>query len=87
MTRAAHAFNLRLIFASRSGSLAIPEFLVIGTNRDGALEKIPLAAPWFQIRLPPGEYTILARFKGGVILIRDIELAEGQLRAVRVRAD
>ena len=87
MTRAAHDFNLRLTFVTRAGSLAVPEFLVIGTHHDGAMEKIALTAPWFQIRLPPGAYTVLARFKRGVILIRDIDLAKGQSRAVRVRAD
>ena len=87
MARAAHGFNLRLTFTSKAGALAVPDFVVIGTNKGGAVEKVALTAPWFHIQLPPGAYTVLARFRRGVVLIRDIHLNEGQSRLVRVRTD
>ena len=79
-------YNLRLSFTSSAGAFAVPEFVIIGANQDGKVEKIALTAPWFHIRLPPGSYTVLARFRSGIILIRDIHLQKGQSRAMRVQA-
>jgi hypothetical protein len=86
MTRAAHDYNLRLSFTSSAGAFAVPEFVIIGANQGGKVEKIALTAPWFHIRLPPGSYTVLARFRSGIVLIRDIHLQKGQSRAMRVQA-
>jgi hypothetical protein len=87
MERVSRAYNLKLIFARSTGILAAPDFVVIGANHGRAIEKIAVGAPWFYIRLPPGGYTILARFERGVVLIRDVYLQEGRLRMYRVRAD
>jgi hypothetical protein len=87
MERASNAYNLKLVFARGTGVLAPAEFVVIGANHDRAAEKIAVGAPWFYIRLPPGTYTVLARFGGRIVLIRDIYLQEGHLHVYRVRAD
>jgi hypothetical protein len=87
MERAANSYNLKLVFASGNGTLAVPDFVVIGANHGRVTEKIPIGAPWFYIRLPAGAYTILARFKSGIVLIRNVYLYEEHLRVYRVRAD
>jgi hypothetical protein len=87
MERASHSYNLKLVFASGAGTLVVPDFVVIGANHGRSVEKIPLRAPWFYIQLPAGAYTILARWKRRIVLIRDVHLREGQLRTYRVRVD
>jgi hypothetical protein len=87
MERVSNSYNLKLVFASGTGTFAAPDFVVIGANHGRAVEKVAVNAPWFYIRLPPGGYTILARFAGRIVLIRDVYLQEGRLRMYRVRAD
>ena len=87
MERASHSYNLKLVFASGAGTSVVPDFVVIGANHGRSVEKIPLRAPWFYIQLPAGAYTILARWKRRIVLIRDVYLQEGHLRTYRVRAD
>jgi hypothetical protein len=87
MERASDPYNLKLVFASGAGTFAAPVFVVIGANHGRAVEKVTVRAPWFYIRLPPGGYTILARFARGIVLIRDVYLQEGRLRMYRLRAD
>lgn len=78
MEHAADSYNLKLVFTSRLGTLVSPAFIVIGANHSRHIEKIMLRAPWFYIQLPSGGYTILARFKRQVVLVRNIHLREGQ---------
>lgn len=84
---AAQAYNLKLVFASRFGTLVSPEFILIGANSARHVEKIRLRAPWFYIHLPPGGYTILARFKRKVVLMKDIYLAVGARKTYLLRGE
>lgn len=86
MLRAAHNFNLRMRFINSAGTLTVPNFVLIGSNQRGVVEKIMPSAPWLYIQLPPGPYSVLARFRGGIVLIRDIHLEKGQSRMLQVRA-
>lgn len=70
----AHLYNLKLIFARMAGTPATPAFVLIGANDGGRVEKIRLGGPWLYIRLPPGGYTILARFKSQLVLLRDVNI-------------
>ena len=76
--RESHRYNLKLVFARPAGTLTAPIFLIIGFNNVRHVEKIWPRAPWFYIRLPSGGYTILARFKHEVVLLRDVYVVEGQ---------
>jgi hypothetical protein len=87
MERAAQPFNLKLIFARRAGTPVAPAFVMIGTNNDRRIEKIVLRAPWFYIQLPPGGYTILARFNRHVVLIKGVYLREGPHKTYLLRGD
>jgi hypothetical protein len=87
MERVAQPYNLKLVFSRRAGTPACPAFLVIGANNGRHIEKISLRGPWFYIQLPPGAYTILARFERRFVLIRDVYLWEGKQRTYIVRGD
>jgi hypothetical protein len=87
MEHAATPYNLRLIFVSRRGTLVSPNLVMIGANIDRHVEKISPSAPWLYVQLPPGGYTILARFKRQVVLVRDVYLKEGQHRTYLLRGD
>ena len=87
MERAAGPYNLRVIFASSLGTLVSPHFVLIGANSGRHIEKISLGAPWFYIQLPPGGYTILARFKRQAVLLRDVKIGAGRRRTYFLRGD
>jgi hypothetical protein len=87
MERAADPYNLKLVFASRRGTLVTPTFVVIGANDRQHIEKIALRAPWFFIQLPPGGYTILTRFKREVVLMRNVKLTEQRVKTYFLRGD
>lgn len=78
MERQSTAYNLKLVFAPGSSPLASPVLLLIGDNHGGRVDKIMVYAPWFYIQLPSGAYTIVARLKNKVVLIRDVYVRENQ---------
>jgi hypothetical protein len=80
-----HLYNLKLVFARPAGTLTAPVFLIIGFNKARHVEKISVRAPWFYIRLPAGGYTLLARFKRDVVLVRDVYVEEGGHRTYFLR--
>jgi len=87
MEQAAQPFNLKLLFANSVGTPAVPAFLVIGANDGSPIEKISLYGPWLYIQLPPGSYTILARFARHTVLVRDVHLRQGRQRTYVFRGD
>ena len=80
-------YNLKIIFAPRTGILASSILLMIGDNQDGRVDRIMLQGPWFYIQLPPGGYTIMARIKNKIVVIRDVYLRESQRATYFVRGD
>jgi hypothetical protein len=87
MERMARPYNLKLVFARRAGIPGAPVFLLIATNNGRHIETISLSGPWFYIQLPPGSYTILARFARQAVLVRDVYLWEGHRKTYVVRGD
>lgn len=78
MERQSAPYNLKLLFAPRSGTSVSPVLLLIGDNQGRRVDKIMLHGPWFYIQLPSGGYTIVARIKNKVVLIRDVYLRENR---------
>jgi hypothetical protein len=87
MERQSAPYNLKLVFERRSAILDSPILLLIGDNRSGQVDKILLHGPWFYVQLPPGGYTIVARIKNKIILIRDVYLRENRQAIYFVRGD
>jgi hypothetical protein len=80
-------YNLKLVFARRSGTSVSRVLLMIGDNQSRRVEKFLLWGPWFYIPLPSGGYTILARIKNRVVLIRDVYLRVDRRATYFVRGD
>jgi hypothetical protein len=87
MEQASAPYNLRLFFGRTSGVLASQIWLLIATNDGSRVEEIAVRAPSFFIRLPPGSYTILARFARRIVIVRDIHLREGGKSSYFLRGD
>jgi hypothetical protein len=87
MERADDPYNLKLVFASRLGTLVTPAFVLIGANDRRHIEKIILRAPWLYIQLPPGGYTILTRFNREVVLVKDVNITEQRIKTFFLRGD
>jgi hypothetical protein len=87
MERAAKIYNLKLVFTRPAGTPVAPAFVMIGANNGRGIDKIVPRGPWFYIRLPPGGYTILARFDRQVVLIRNVKLSEGGRAMFHLRGD
>jgi hypothetical protein len=80
-------YNLKIIFAPPAGILTSSILLLIGDNRNRRVDKITIQGPWFYIQLPAGGYTIMARIKNKVVLIRDVYLRENHRATYLVRGD
>jgi len=85
MERQSASYNLKLIFAAQSRILVSPVLLLIGDNQGRRVDKIMVRGPWFYIQLPSGAYTIVARIKNKVVLIRDVYLHESRRATYFVR--
>lgn len=77
MEQRSASYNLKLVFAPRSGTAILPVLLVIGHKESRRVEKLLLRAPWFYIRLPSGGYTIMARIENTIIVITDVQIRIG----------
>ena len=87
MQRLAKIYNLKLVFSRSVGTPVAPDLVMIGANNGGGIDKIVPRGPWFYIQLPPGGYTILARFARQVVLVRNVMLREGGRATFRLRGD
>jgi len=87
MERRSAPYNLKLVFARRLSTLVSPVLLLIGDNQGRRVDKVMVHGPWFYIQLPPGRYTIVARIKDKVVVIRDVYLSENRRATYFVRGD
>jgi hypothetical protein len=87
MERRSAAYNLKMVFAPRSGTAIAPVLLVIGHNESSRVEKLVLRAPWFYIRLPSGGYTIMARIENTIIVLTNVEIEVGGQATFFLRSD
>jgi hypothetical protein len=81
------SYNLKIIFAPRASILTSSILLIIGDNQNRRVDKITVQGPWFYIQLPAGGYTIMARIKNKLVLIRDVYLRENHRATYLVRGD
>ncbi len=64
MAQRAKEFNVKLVFAAKSGAFVSGVSLVIADAKGAQIAKLRTEGPWFYIKLPPGSYFIGATFKG-----------------------
>jgi hypothetical protein len=62
MEARAKDYNLRLVFAAKSGAYLSGVMLVLTTANGAEIISVATNGPWFYIQLPPGSYSVQARF-------------------------
>jgi hypothetical protein len=87
MARVSDQYNVKLIFARVTGTPIIRAALLLSTKNGGRIDNITINGPLFYIKLPPGAYTLVARFSSRVVLIRDLRVFEGLRRTLVLRGD
>ena len=60
-------FNLKLVFATKSGEYVSGVWVTITTEKGTYLQKTRSEGPWFMAKLPPGDYRITATLAGKAI--------------------
>jgi hypothetical protein len=67
-------YNLKLIFAERSGFFVAGVKLSILDEPGDEIAAENANGPWFYIKLPPGLYTVVAIFEDDTKQIRDLQI-------------
>jgi hypothetical protein len=62
----AKGFNVKLVFAGTDGSYIAGVKLEIADRKPEAILSTTTTGPWFYIQLPPGIYSVKARFRGQI---------------------
>ena len=87
MERSAAAYNVKLVLVPPP-AIPLPQLRVyIANNRTGKIEKIPLSGPWLYFQLPAGSYTIGARIRNRLYLLRGVHVQDAQRQTHVLRAD
>jgi len=69
-------FNLKLVFAERAGNFLSDVKLSILEEPGHKVAEAIANGPWFYIKLPPGSYTVAARFNNDTKRIEHLELSK-----------
>jgi hypothetical protein len=87
MERRAAPYNVKLVLVP---PLALPLSrlrVFIANNRTGKIEMIPLSGPWLYFQLPAGSYTIGARIRNRLYVLRDVQVQNAGRQTHVLRAD
>ena len=71
-------FNLKLVFAGRSGNFLSEVKLSIIDGPGHNVEEAISNGPWFFIKLPPGFYTVVATFNNDTKRIKNLDLSKSE---------
>ena len=71
-------FNLKLVFAGRSGNFLSEVKLSIIDGPGHNVEEAISNGPWFYIKLPPGIYTVVATFNNDTKKIKNLDLSRNE---------
>ncbi len=77
-------FNLKLVFAGKSGAYLADVRVNIADSAGRTLLDIPSEGPWFLAKLPTGDYRISASFAGNAVR-KHVSIGTGKLRTVDFR--
>lgn len=76
MEQRAAPYNVKLILVAPAVSSLTQLKVFIANNRTGKIENIPLSGPWLYFQLPAGVYTIGARIRNRVYVLRDVRVRD-----------
>ena len=68
----AKGYNLKLIFAEKRGAFVSGVTVTIANAKGAEIAALKTEGPWFYIQLPPGDYSIKARFRGEIKQINNL---------------
>jgi hypothetical protein len=71
-------YNLKLVFAEKSGIYLADVKLGIFDQKGQQIAAVTAPGPWFYIQLPPGKYDVRASFDGRTKTIRSIPVLKAQ---------
>lgn len=80
----ASGFNLKLVFASKSGAYLADVRVKIADSTGRTLLDVPSEGPWFLAKLPTGNYQIIATFAGNAVR-QHVSIGTEKLRTVDFR--
>ncbi len=80
----ASGFNLKLVFASKSGAYLADVRVKIADSTGRTLLDVPSEGPWFLAKLPTGNYQIIATFAGNAVR-QHVSISTEKLRTVDFR--
>lgn len=77
-------FNLKLVFALQSGNYVSDVKVVIADGRGKTLLDTTSAGPWFLVKLPAGNYQIVATFEDKTVK-RSVTVGKAKLQTADFR--
>ena len=77
-------FNLKLVFALKSGEYVSGVRVAIADAAGKALLNVTSEGPWFLTKLPVGNYQVVATFAGNAVR-RQIDLGAAKMRTIDFR--
>jgi hypothetical protein len=80
MEQRAKDYNLRLVFAEKTGPYVAGVTIVLATGKGGEILSIATDGPWFYIQLPPGIYEVKATFQGQTKQIKSVNVVSKTLQ-------
>jgi hypothetical protein len=78
MEQRAKDYNLRLVFAEKTGPYVAGVTIVLATGKGGEILSIATDGPWFYIQLPPGIYEVKATFQGQTKQIKSVNVVSNK---------
>lgn len=72
------SYNVKLIFAGKTGAYLSNVKLVIGDTKGGEIISITTNGPWFFIQVPSGSYSVNATFTGETKQIKGLKVLKDQ---------
>ena len=73
------SYNVKLVFAEKTGGYLSNVKLVIGDTKGGEIISINTNGPWFFIQVPPGSYSVVATFVAETKQIKDLQVLKDQM--------
>lgn len=76
MEQLAESYNVKVVLVPPKGLPLSPLRVLIANNGTRKIDAISLAGPWLYFQLPPGSYTIVARIRDNLFVLRDVQVED-----------
>ena len=74
MEERAKGYNLKLVFADKSGPFIAGVTVAIADAKGAEIAAIACDGPWLYVQLPPGSYAVKATFKGESKQVKELKV-------------